>query len=232
MDKNVKQILQDIGVWEYLTPINRPLNISSRDGVVYLGIKSGFAVAREVADQLQQDLSKVFSIFQSELALNDGIVEAMQNVSDWAYSKITLNKRRWWLSAGYNSVTKTIHFMVCDHGLTIPRTLPISKFFQRFGLSTDLVRKLILTGDAQVIQKAMEVGKTASGLSHRGKGLRDMIDYITSKKQGTLRIISRYGDYTIDQNLNETVRNHPLPLGGTIIAWNIQLEDIESAQDG
>ncbi len=71
----------------------------------------------------------------------------------------------------------------------------------------------------------MTIGRTASGLKNRGKGLRDIQEFVLASHKGLLRVVSGRGEYTLDQDGNENSVLHDEPLNGTLIAWLINTRE-------
>lgn len=188
-------------------------------------------------------LSKYFSMMGLDLLsenplLSEAINEAITNVVNHAYSHPDLCPRYslhgWWLSGmtTINNGQREVSIMVYDQGASIPKTLPYSSKFKAvvaraleiFGItiSTDSTKN-----DAEAILCAMELGKSATGETFRGKGLVQILDTLDLCKTGQLSIYSRYGSVLAEKTSNGSIRkvqvNHSIPIIGTAIVWQLVL---------
>jgi len=105
----------------------------------------------------------------------------------------------------------------CDHGRTIPKTLPASKIFERIKDRFDA------WNDGQKIKAAMEVGRSSTGDAGRGKGLQNFLEVIKGHTASRLRIFSNFGRLVVtnsDQNvLSFDTSVSEACLQGTLIEW-------------
>lgn len=157
------------------------------------------------------------------------ISEAMLNVSYHAYprgsAKTNPQRGRWWLAGHVNRRSKELMIMFCDLGVGIPRTLP--KLYKM-----EMIRNLlsILPGvnpnDGQMIQAAMELGRTRTGLTNRGKGLNDLRSFVDNAGVGELNIFSGHGHYQYKPGQGELVRNYATGIAGTLIKWTVPMSAI------
>ena len=158
-----------------------------------------------------------------------GITEAMNNVVKHAYPQTTRNEKifgvthPWWLGGSYNRQTDTLTISICDQGVGIPKTLPrrhpkekIDGLFGRLGITQP--------DDAAMIKAAIELGRTATRETHRGKGLQDIKRFVDSYENASLKILSLRGEYLHSKEAGierEKLILHTSPVYGTLIEWRI-----------
>ena len=145
---------------------------------------------------LRQIIEANIGRLHSRLGLFQAVSEAITNVGHWAYRR-EARFRRWWLSASIDRAKGILTVMVLDHGFGIPRTLPrqgLREEFRRL-LSEGMISSL--TDDGEMIEAAVALGRSNTGLRHRGRGLsRDTSSSVRSVDgSGRLRIHSNRGCY-------------------------------------
>jgi hypothetical protein len=157
------------------------------------------------------------------------LTEAMLNVSYHAYplsaAKTNPQRGRWWLAGHVNRRSKELMIMFCDLGVGIPRTLP--KLYKM-----EVIRNLlsILPGinpnDGQMIQAAMQLGRSSARQTNRGKGLNDLRSFVDNAGAGELHIFSGHGHYLYKPGQAEIVRNYATGIAGTLIKWTVPMEAV------
>ena len=192
-----------------------------------------------------QDLSKRFKIalFGEEIQLDilirkqlvRAIGEAVVNVGQHAYPKNSYHdhptKGRWWLSGHVNKKSAQLTIMFCDLGVGIPQTLP-----KRYPM--EIIRSVlallpgIKPNDGEMIKAGMEIGRSQTMQSHRGKGLNDLRRIIDVAGEGELHIYSRKGCYRYSPGKMDETRNLDRTVGGTLIIWTLPLNKITDWVEG
>ncbi|MFD2206607.1 hypothetical protein [Kiloniella antarctica] len=171
----------------------------------------------------------------SLLLLGDAISEAMTNVGHHAYPedyKYTFQHiNKWWTTASYNPEEKLLSVAFYDQGVSIPISL-------RNNHLSDIAKRLLqqLKGiagfdnqsDAEMIDLAIQIGKTSTNRSERGKGLHDICSTLDQCAEGYIRILSRHGEYLYkkEQENSEgygTLISHSNSIGGTLIEWGMKV---------
>lgn len=161
-----------------------------------------------------------------------GLTEAMTNVSqhaypdDWDVGAIKVIKKGWWMLGHINKLRKELKIMIVDQGIGIPRSLPRT---HRDVLPSLLAALKLETSDGAMIHAAMEVGRSRMGQTHRGKGLNDLKQIIDLCQSGTLRILSKKGEYVYRMRNGKAlsiVQGLETPLNGTLVEWTIPLDAI------
>ena len=158
--------------------------------------------------------------------------EAMTNVNHHAYKTknitVSLLGGRWWMVANLSEKTKLFTLAFYDAGVGIPKTLPRKYSIEKIRGVLSLLPG-IQPDDGQMIRAAMELGRTSTNESNRGKGLLDLAKLIDTAGAGSMQIYSRNGTYKYASNL-ENHSNHDAFVEGTLIEWqlpiNIALENL------
>ena len=156
------------------------------------------------------------------------IKEAMGNVNEHAYkdsTKYQSMKKRWFLSSRVNPATHEVMIMLYDQGVGIPNTIS-TDLLETIGaaLAGHIDRKLHVS-DGYTIKLATEIWRTGTGQSGRGRGFRDMKQFIDLATDGELRVLSNRGSYTYISNDNESSDSLTRSLDGTIIEWRFRSDN-------
>lgn len=158
--------------------------------------------------------------------------EAMTNVNHHAYktkkSHVTLLNGRWWMVANISERTKLFTLAFYDAGAGIPKTLPRKYTIEKIRGVLSILPG-IQPDDAQMIKAAMELGRTSTNETNRGKGLLDLAKLIDIAGIGEMHIYSRNGTYKYVPG-SESHANQDGFVEGTLIEWqlpiNIALENL------
>jgi hypothetical protein len=169
--------------------------------------------------------------------LNDAIMEAITNTVHHAYKDESLCEplrvKAWWIAARLqaNGDRRNLTLVVYDQGASIPRTLPTWDKYPTF-------KRLLLTVlpwagenphaedaryDGEAIRLAIQVGRTSTSESNRGKGLNQIVQALELSRGGSVSIFSRCGVWR--QIAGEAAQwgNYRTPMVGTLIIWNLEL---------
>lgn len=105
----------------------------------------------------------------------------------------------------------------CDLGVGIPGTLPIKNptLWQRIQTFRSHL-------DAHAIQEAISESRTRTGLHHRGKGLKQLVDVIAHLEGGQVNIFSNKGRYTLKSG-SESITQFKDDIFGTLIMWQVPI---------
>ena len=223
----VKNLLSQMGFNDLLNPANTFYAEPKNTGDIrYLRLQSGTYGDGEIAESLAENISRMAGDIENSHLLHEGLTEAMINSKKWAYTDTTEeDHKRWWVTGSYNTQTGTAMIMIYDHGVGIPETLPKSGLTEHYKNLLEKKWGIVDPDDAYWIKAAMTVGRTASGLKNRGKGLNDIQQFVLASRRGLLRVLSGKGEYTIDQDGNEQAQPHLTPLNGTLIAWQVDTKE-------
>lgn len=163
--------------------------------------------------------------------LRGGLDEAITNVTHHAYPenyKISEQNKNWYLTGSYNGSTKELKIVFFDQGIGIPKSLPASKIWER---ALEVLSKFPLGErklDEVLLKAAVELDRTSTKKSDRGKGLQDMLEFIRQRGDGYLSILSLRGLYKFSiSNGKEIVKSEHFdnPIYGTLIIWCATLQN-------
>ena len=212
-----------MGLFSFLE-VDYPSHLAREDArtntVRYVQFRTGHDVDGKVIDDLGKLLNSKVTV-PNRRHLFGAVSEAMTNTRHHAYNGISTIgvPRHWWLLAMYDVKDGQISVLIYDQGEGIPKTLP-----RKFG---DYVKSIFpgMADDADLIEAAHDLHRTATRKGHRGHGMgRDVRDYADQIGAGsTYRVISGHGSYTyaLDGSgiASHVKRNFPVRLEGTLIEW-------------
>lgn len=154
-----------------------------------------------------------------------GLTEAMTNCHHHAYIKPRSDgldhqdeTTDWWMFS--QEKDGNLHVVFVDLGVGIPGSLPVKQ--------PSLWKRLTFQGvedDATVIEEAVKESRSRTGLPHRGKGLKQLVDIIEITPRASLHIYSNSGLYKYDQAGVEKI-NYSESILGTLIAWRVPLDTV------
>jgi hypothetical protein len=159
--------------------------------------------------------------------------EAMANVNHHAYENKKISNGlvgRWWLGAQLSTRKNYFELTFYDAGVGIPKTLHRKYTAEMIRGALSLLPG-ILPDDAQMIQAAVELGRSRTGLDNRGKGLLDIHSLITKLGAGSLTIFSRGGRYRYDSVNGASSQNDQNFVEGTLIKWEIPLDRVTALSE-
>lgn len=203
--------------------------------VEYIKVQSGVEADGRLAVKLRQAL---LGPLEGQLGKDKrgsffrGLTEAMTNVSqhaypdDWGTGQVKVIRKGWWMLGHINKLHKQLKIMIVDQGIGIPRSLPRN---HRDILPSLLAMLNLESNDGAMIHAAMELGRSRLQQSHRGKGLNDLKQIIDLCNAGTLRILSKKGEYEYRMRNGRAislVNAYEDSLNGTLVEWSIPLDAI------
>lgn len=162
-----------------------------------------------------------------------GLTEAVVNSLEHAYIEPRGDglphhpTTKWWMLAQLRDGHLAIG--VCDLGIGIPRSLPLRHDLGRVRSWLDLAVTALGADhpDSRAIHAAFAVGKSRTGASHRGRGLRDTLRVLEQHGQGMLVIVSNRGVYSheLSGSAAPSVQSITLPrsISGTLTFWRLPL---------
>ena len=160
--------------WSFLG-IARPTDAGKAEDINFLQFKRGDLGDRNagrLAKELREEIETLVGFGIKKHFLFEGLSEAITNVGQHAYpAGEGYQIRQWWVSASSDTRARELRVMFYDQGAGIPGTLRRWKLFE-------LVKEAFSSWtDSQKIEAAMEVGRSSSGLSERGKGLQNLVEF-------------------------------------------------------
>jgi hypothetical protein len=222
-DQDIKRQFCELGLFKLLG-LDEPSHYTSNEGSkklvkYFVGGADDSSLAKELREKIEDLVGG--TIKRQELF--QGISEAITNVTHHAYPGNNLHKL-WWMTASFDKETRRLKVVFYDRGISIPKSLPRSSLWEQArGYLTK--HGLHLKDDANLIKAAMEMGRTETGKSNRGKGLQDLLDFTKSYKNGFLSILSRHGQYKFNFDSAEKIELKQLDykMPGTLIVWSVCL---------
>lgn len=218
----VAQVLKQVGIFDLLG-YRRKFEITHGD-VIHWRSASGREVVGEKFDEVLGHYDgQITEALSQKLYL--GFTEAMTNCHHHAYIdtrqdglNITCEPKEWWMFSQEKDGWLTVVF--CDLGIGIPGTLPIKKpaLWQR-------IKTFGSHLDAHAIQEAIGESRTRTGLHHRGKGLKQLVDVIAKVGEGQVNIFSNRGCFTLKSG-SESIFQFKDNIYGTLINWQVPLKGI------
>jgi hypothetical protein len=220
-NSKVAQVLEQVGVLRLLNVRTEVVPVDH--DVVSWKAASGHLVLGDKYDEiLQQYDGEISPYLQSNLYT--GITEAMTNVLNHAYDlvredglAITEKVRNWWMFSSARDGVLSIVF--CDLGAGIPRTLPI----KRKSVWNRLRRKG-LRSDCEIIKFAIKDSVSRTRKSHRGKGLRQIVNAVDGVIGAQAMVLSNRGLVMVRSGGISRVEEHRDSILGTLIFWSIPLQ--------
>ncbi|MEG1225835.1 MAG: ATP-binding protein [Hafnia sp.] len=221
--EKVESVLKQIGFYELLKKPTR--DTKTFKDVSYWNYASGVSSEPQKASDSMAEIEKKISI-KARRKLYKGFSEAMANCVEHAYqnpAQVDDVQTKWWAFAGVNDDTLIV--VICDKGIGISKSLPLtrgSELIEKFKNALSL-RKL---NDSAMIKIASRMGRTSTGKSNRGKGLKDIKSIIDTFNSGHLSIYSNKGCYKYfrrEGNLDDIMKEHKTSVCGTITEWSFPL---------
>lgn len=220
----VRGLLDDLGVFELLQTRSVKASGDWIDNLTLTPLESGESFDGEKVNELQNHFAQSLAGFTSRPDMFEGLMEAAENAISHAYPKdysppYPFAGHRWWGASCLDLRQKRLRFFIYDQGAGIPFTLPKGQLWER--IRAFLSERGVLSDDAHTLRAAFEVGRTSTGQSNRGLGLKRMADVVRNSGSGYLRIISgraeiiHYHDDRIETN---GLTTH---IGGTLIEWSM-----------
>ena len=164
--------------------------------------------------------------------LRSGLDEAITNVSHHAYPdnhSFLEEDKNWYLTGSYNNETKEIKIVFYDQGIGIPKSLPTSEVWERIlGILSTKIPRADRKKDEVLLKAAVQLDRTSTEETDRGKGLQDLLEFIRQRGAGYLSIISLKGLFKLSVNNDkETVKTKHFDnsICGTLIIWSAILAD-------
>jgi hypothetical protein len=216
----VAQVLKQVGIFD-LVDYRKKIE-TTYDDVIHWRSANGHEVIGEKFDEVLGHYDgQIAEVMSKNLYL--GFTEAMTNCHHHAYIgvrpdglNVAHEPKEWWMFSQEKDGVLTVVF--CDLGIGIPGTLPIRKpsVWQR--ITTTFGNKL----DAHAIQEAIGESRTRTGLHHRGKGLKQLVDVIAKVDGGQVNIFSNRGRFTLKSG-SESILQFKDDIYGTLIHWQVPI---------
>ncbi len=182
-------------------------------------------------ESLAKLTTKLDTAEEIKLGIYDGLCEAMANTKDHAYqdaekhlNKFPVLKGQWWMTGSVTNCGSEIEVVFFDQGISIPRHLTKNTSEKIRALFNNIIDSQV-KNDAMMIKAAMEISRTETRESNRGKGLAQIQKLIELSHKGKLRILSKKGEYiySYEKGKKPKVETNNLEgdIGGTLIHWHL-----------
>jgi len=225
----VEEVLQQVGILDVLGRPSRLAENEFGETVRHWRFATSTTVEGSKLEPLLESLEGKVAAPLTE-GLFVGLTEAMTNCAHHAYTDSRGDKlghagdlKRWWMFSQEKDGMLAVVF--CDLGIGIPRSIVSSGIW-----NDDLIgRVMTLLGfdartDSRLIRTALELRKTRTKLSHRGKGLPQILDVVRDQERGFLQIHSNRGLYRFDAPTKaEILKDFNCSIRGTLIQWQLPI---------
>nr|VFK52611.1 MAG: hypothetical protein BECKTC1821D_GA0114238_11952 [Candidatus Kentron sp. TC] len=221
--KKINQALQQTGVLKLLgQKLN--LKISHPDVINWRHAQGAGAIGQKTDGILEPFDGAISETLQKGLYL--GLTEAMTNTRQHAYPTPSRTdnfpgdmETEWWMFSEDKDGRAYVVF--CDLGVGIPKSLPEKqpnlwkRIVEKFGATPN---------DSQVIKETILHSTSRTGYSHRGKGLQQLTNILSTTKGGNLRLHSNYGCYASHSGQPNSI-NYKTTINGTLICWSLPIKE-------
>lgn len=221
-DPKVAQVLKQVGIFD-LIGYRRKVETTYDDVIHWRSANGHEVIGEKFDDVLGHYDGQITEALSQKLYL--GFTEAMTNCHHHAYIgvrpdglNVAHEPKEWWMFSQERDGWLTVVF--CDLGIGIPGTLPIKK--------PSLWKRILTFGgqlDAHAIQEALIESRTRTGLHHRGKGLKQLVDVVARVGRGEVNIFSNKGCFTLKSG-SESIFQFKDDIHGTLINWRVPLKEL------
>lgn len=175
---------------------------------------------------LKENITKIIGDeIKKWMFLHSGLSEAIVNVSHHAYPKeygFSEIDKNWYYTASYNTTKKELKVVFYDQGIGIPKSLPVSDLWEKVLEFLSILPIADRKKDEVLLKAAVELDRTRTEDSDRGKGLQDLMEFIRQRGDGYLSILSLKGLFKLQiKNGIESIKSERFdyPIQGTLIIW-------------
>jgi len=219
----VRRLLEEMGLFDLLDVKNPPPSPAlTKDSARFVRFATGKGALGADAVAMRKAIEAVAGELPDRRDIYDGIVESMTNVVHHAYPTrasywVPVFQGTWWMAGSFDPLKRQLRILFYDQGVGLPATIPRKNNWEQ-------VRALLKSNDdGDMIAAAFEWRRSRTRLKHRGRGLARISRVIDSVSDGSVRILSGRGEYTYDRKDGGRANNNPIPLGGTLIQWELIL---------
>ena len=150
--------------------------------------------------------------------LFESMSEAVTNSIHHAYPHSDLKEWRMFAQLREGKLTVAI----CDQGVGIPSSLKNKPELKEWLESR--INRIKRKHDTFLIRLAVESSRSQTRLPHRGKGLKDMLEFVKSGTVGGFLVLSAKGAFSYNVlTTGHAKRDYKTSIDGTIIEWQILL---------
>jgi len=223
-DPKVRQLLAQLGFYTFVQAAGRsgledqPIST----GRQFVQFETGSEVRGAQARAIIESIASVAGSTPRREDIYSGLVEAMMNVNNHAYldrpPEVFSPVDSWWIAGSYEQATETLEFVVYDQGVGIPSRIPTDQTY--FGF---LRRFMKGSEDADLIEAAIELGRTSTDMPGRGNGLWTICRVAAELDGSSVRIQSGRGDVTYSSDGKITKTAYGNPFCGTLVQWTLRM---------
>lgn len=225
-DPRVRQMLHDLGFFDLVDPIN-PSSLPAADTPIrMIRLKTGKRIPTEFTDELEEALVAIAGPLEERQYYYEAVSEALANVSHHAYPDVRPRDctqwlpHRWWASGSFDTERRRLKILFLDQGIGIPASLPTNTAYETIlGYLSNLG---LANSDAEMIQAALEVGRSARPEQGGGHGLPQMQAYVNACNDGSLRIVSGRGEIIARKGQPIERLSHDSKIDGTLLEWELE----------
>ena len=233
-DDNIFRKLHDLGFFGLFTrpPTKKILpNATLNESInIVKYIKGECGDSRKTRELKQAIINIVGDNVNKWTFLHSGIDEAITNVTHHAYpedTKFYQKEKQWYLTGSYNRDTHELKVVFYDQGIGIPKSLPTSKVWEKALEVLSRLPSVDRKKDAAMLKAAVQLDRTSTEKSDRGKGLQDLLEFVRKREDGYLSILSAKGLYKLTlKEEQETSKSEHFQnaIDGTLIIWSVTLD--------
>jgi len=241
-DRIVEQVLQQVGVFDLIGKSPRGDSNSFDETVKSWKLATG---TEAIGQAFEPVLEKYEGIIEKRLeqTMYKGVTEAMTNAGNHAYINVRedglsleVSERRWWMFSQERDGQLSV--AICDLGIGIPKSLPKTKLKdwtsdRIASFLNGLVRRNgLISADCVMIKAAIELGRSRTDLTYRGRGLQQLKDVIDVATKGSLVIYSNRGLYRYSPATTavEIINDYSDSIMGTLILWVVPINSVEESE--
>jgi len=227
----VRQVLEQIGLLHRLGATTKPPAAGDNDyheSVRHWRYATGTRVDEKPGDVLEKHEGRVAPGLMQGMQV--GLTEALINSLHHAYKTARndgcspFNERRWWMFT--HERAGMLNVLVCDLGIGIPRSLPLT-------WDRDLLKKLtsLFSGAPKhvaAIKMALVLGESSTGDEHRGKGLPQIWNATAASSAGGVGILGGKAYVGLQSETGAIYENQfSTDIMGTVIFWTVPVESTD-----
>ncbi|MGE7469222.1 hypothetical protein ACQKLX_07270 [Bosea sp. NPDC003192] len=230
-------MLKSIGFLELCNVDQQSQGVARLDSLLIRKMRAGGSAAGEEIGAFLDDLG--LAAVEQDPQIYGALFEAILNSHNHAYDHVegADGIHLWWLAGALDEITNELIVCVYDHGVSIPVSLsrPYSKWPLLHTLQ-ELWHRAVGhrleesdgSQDGLTISLAMQLGKSRTNESNRGKGLPAIENVIDICESGYVAIRSRRGEYTRRKGEEPITTTRVAALRGTLVVWRLKLPGRQS----
>jgi len=215
VDDIVEQLFQHIGLLSKLGKPNRRQEINA-DNVKHWQYVTG--VTADDVEKFKELLHSISLKEEIRTGLFESMSEAVTNSIHHAYPGVEL--KEWNMFAQLREGKLTV--AICDQGVGIPNSLKNKPELKEWIESR--INRVKRKHDTFLIKLAIESSRSQTRLPHRGKGLKDMLEFVKNGTVGGFLVLSAKGAFSYNAvTTGHVKKDYKTSIDGTIIEWQILL---------